>query len=85
MSEPLQIAIVVGLPPTIAAIGAIIVGVRNSRKAAVIIAKADEIHATTNSNLTRVTDELMKANAEIGNLRATIAASLMRRPQEPPP
>lgn len=68
MSDQLVMAIVAGLAPTIAALGAMIVGIRNSRKADETIKKADEIHVLVNSQLSTVKADLVLALERVGKL-----------------
>ena len=74
-------------PPTVAAVGALIVGLRNSRKADVASNEADvaakqtsEIHTMTNSNLSEVKTELKVAQEKIEGLQHLISSHLMTVP-----
>jgi len=55
------LAVLVALPPTIAATGALIVAMRQEKK-------TDEIHVMVNSNLTSVKADLAMANQRIEDL-----------------
>ncbi len=67
MTDAVVLAIVAALPPTLAAVGAVIVSVRNGRK-------SDEIHVLVNSNMTAVKAELVRANTRIETLEGLLAA-----------
>lgn len=72
MSEEMKIALIVSVAPTLAALGALIIGLRNTKKSDTIIKKADEIHTLTNSNLTNVKESLAIANDRIESLEKII-------------
>lgn len=79
MSDPLWLALITAVPATLAAIGALIVGLRNGRKVDVTQAKVEavdqkaiEIHTLTNSNLSRVTAALDVANTKIDGLQKQV-------------
>jgi hypothetical protein len=76
MSDPVQLALVTSIAPTLAALAAMIIGIRNSRKADSIITKADEIHTLTNSNLTKVTNALAVAQEKIDGLQKLVTTML---------
>lgn len=61
MTESIMIALIISVPPTIAALAAMIVGLRNSKK-------ADAIHILVNSNMTRVQADLKLALARVKKL-----------------
>lgn len=74
MTDAVQLALIASVAPTLAALGAAAIGIRNSRKSDTIIKKADEIHTLTNANLTRVTNALEVANTEIIGLKKLVGA-----------
>lgn len=72
MTDTVQLALIVGLPPTLVALSGLIVSLRNgtkqdatAKKADTIIEKATEIHTLTNSNLAKVSAALDVALAKI--------------------
>lgn len=76
MSDAFWIAIITAL----AALGALIVSIRTGRKIDVVAAKVEavdakavEIHALTNSNLSNVKTALEVATAKIDGLKAQVA------------
>jgi len=80
MSDTVMLAFIASIAPTIAAIAAMVIGLRNTRetkkveaKTDTIIEKAAEIHTLTNSNLSAVTKALELAQAEIGSLKQLMA------------
>lgn len=80
------VALITAIPPTCVALFGLIVSLKNSKKADVITAKADEaavkqqeIHVLVNSNLTAVKDDLEEAKAEIQALR-TLVTQLTKEP-----
>ena len=93
MSDATIVAIMAGLPATIAAIGALIVSLRNGRKAddakdkaQTAVVKANElavgqekIHELVNSNLSAVKNELAHARGEIAALRELVTALVAMR------
>lgn len=66
--RPVLLALIASIAPTILAIAVLATSIRTSRKADVIITKADEIHTLTNSNLTEVTSDLDSVNRRIQKL-----------------
>ena len=70
MSDAAQLAVISSIAPTIMALAAFVVGVRNSRK-------ADVIHTLVNSNLTKVKADLELANQKILEL-ATLLGKLAK-------
>jgi hypothetical protein len=87
LSDAVLTAIVATIPPTLVAVGTLIVSWRTSGKAVVIdtkatalvgkadviIHKAEEIHTLTNSNLTKVSTDLALALKRIESLEGFIA------------
>lgn len=69
-------AIVTALPPTLVALGTLIVAWRNSNKSDKIEKKSEEIHVLVNSNLTAVKAELAEAKLQIAQLQSTIVTQL---------
>jgi len=65
MSEKTLEILVTALPPTLVALGALVVGVINS-------IKADKIHVLVNSNLTAVKADLAIANSQIQALQQMV-------------
>lgn len=65
MDSNVIVAIASTLPPTIAAIGALIVGIRNSTK-------TDTIHSLVNSNLSAVKTDLALALQRVDALTALV-------------
>lgn len=81
MTDAVQIALIASIAPTLAASAAVIIGILNrkkadetGKKADAIIDKAEEIHVLTNSNLTKVTQALTKANRKISALERLVMA-----------
>jgi hypothetical protein len=66
------IAILTALPPTLMAYASLRQGKRNEVVAGKIVAKTDEIHILTNSNLTKVKLELELAKEEIKDLQCIL-------------
>lgn len=83
MSDTVLLAAIAAIAPTIAAIAAVFIGVRNSRKSDVIIEKAAEIHTLTNSSLSKVQSSLEVANEKILGLEKLIAAGAEAK-KDPP-
>jgi hypothetical protein len=73
MSDTVLIALIVAAAPTIAALGAWRESQKTTAKTEVVIAKADEIHTLTNSNLAAVKADLALANARILSLEALVS------------
>jgi hypothetical protein len=73
MSDVVVVALIVAIPPTIAALLAWSESKRTTAKADVIVAKADEIHTLTNSNLAAVKADLAMANSRIVSLEALVS------------
>lgn len=69
MSDLIIIAIVASIAPTITALAGIRIA---TKKANVIIGKADEIHELTNSNLTAVKKALAAAETKIEAMQKTL-------------
>lgn len=65
MTEAVQIACVVAVPPTLVAIAGLIQSMRNGKK-------SDQIHVLVNSNLTAVKADLDLANQRIAGLMAKL-------------
>ncbi len=65
MSDPVQLALLASIAPTITAAAGLIVGILNREK-------VKEIHTLTNSNLHKVVAELAEAKLKIGALEAII-------------
>lgn len=61
MTEPLTIAYIAAVPPTLVAGASVFVGLRNSKK-------ADSIHVLVNSNLTAVKADLALALERVAKL-----------------
>ena len=74
MTDNVQLGLIISLPPTIAAISALIVGVHNSFKSDKVEAKLDVVHELTNSNLSKVTNALAVAQKEIDGLKRLVQA-----------
>jgi hypothetical protein len=72
MTEPFWIALIAGLPPTIAALGAIVVGLHNSKK-------ADDIHHIVDGNLSKVQEDLKKSLERIDALETYIREVIKKR------
>ena len=72
MSDAVLIALIVAVPPTIAAVAAWRQGKANGQKADALTVKAEEIHVLTNSNLSTVKADLAKANTRIESLEALV-------------
>lgn len=68
MNENIILALIATVPPTLMALAALVVSLKNSRKSDVIIEKSDVIHELTNSNLTSVKEALITANVKIDKL-----------------
>lgn len=75
MSDTVLLAIIASLAPTLMALAAFVISLKNSRKSDVIIGKATEIHTLTNSNLTAITTALGIANEKIIGLEKLISAT----------
>lgn len=80
MSDAFWIAIAAAAAPTLLALGTLIVSIRTGRKTDVVAAKVEavdakavEIHALTNSNLTAVKSALEIANTKIDGLKSQVA------------
>ena len=73
-TETIFLALITGLPATLAALAAMIVALRTERKSDTIIEKATEIHTLTNSNLSKVSAALEVANSRIQGLERLIAS-----------
>lgn len=78
---PILIAFFACIPPTLVALAALISSRRNTKKADetlkksdVIIAKAEEIHTSTNGSLTKANEALAVAMDKIINLEKLITA-----------
>lgn len=65
MSDPVTIAIVASLAPTIAAIAALISSLVNGRK-------VTDVHTLVNGNLDAMRRELNQARADLSEAKATI-------------
>jgi hypothetical protein len=71
MTEAIWVALVASLTPSLVALGALMQGRRNGRK-------ADEIHVLVNSNLTAVKTDLALATVCIEGLQADLALANTR-------
>lgn len=79
MTDIVQIALIAGIPPTLAGIGTLVVSLRNSQKAddakvtvdkiientETVTKKADEIHVLVNSNMTEIKAKLAASEARV--------------------
>lgn len=68
----LIIAFFATLPPTLAAVGALIVALRNVRKTEQVSVRTDQIHEATNGNLSAVREQLQATQLENQQLRAEL-------------
>lgn len=68
MTDPVYIALIAAVPPTLVALGAFIVGIINS-------IKANKIHVLVNSNLSAVKTDLAIANERIVGLQALLTTT----------
>lgn len=66
MTDAVELALIASIAPTFAALATLIVSIRNTTK-------LSEIHTLTNSNLNRVVNDLVSANAKIDGLQKLIA------------
>ena len=62
MTDMVQIALIAGVPPTLAALGAFVLGILNHRQ-------GNAIHVLVNSNLTEVKADLLLATQRIERLQ----------------
>lgn len=69
---PVIVAAIAGIPPTILAIATLIQSKKNGKK-------SDEIHVLTNSNLTKVKEDLVEAKEEIRGLKQHILKGVAER------
>lgn len=83
MSEPIAIAVLAAIPPTVMAFAALVQSVRNGRKADTISTKTEQIHVLTNSNLTSVKADLALANEKIQELERLVQTLVERRDAPP--
>lgn len=74
MSEAIIISIVTTIPPTIASISAVIIGIKNA-------GKLTEIHTLTNSNLTSLTAKLEAAEAKADGLQKLVESIIASKMQ----
>ncbi len=74
MSDPVQMALIAGLPATIAALAGLWQGITNGRK-------TDKIHDLANGNFTRVSNELKTANERIARMEEQITILLEKKTQ----
>ncbi len=88
MSDPVALALIATVAPTIAAVGAIVMaktaaskaakgieeGQDRGRQNAAILKKQDELGEAVNGGLKQIKDELAHAKATILDLRAQLAA-----------
>ncbi len=81
MSDPVQMALIAGLPATIAALAALWQGITNGRKTDKVATKADQIHDLANGNFTRVSNELKTANERIARMEEQITILLEKKTQ----
>lgn len=68
LSDAVQLAYISAIVPTVAGLGAMLVGLKNGQKSNRNGEKLVEIHTLTNSNLTAVTSALEVANTKIAGL-----------------
>jgi len=66
MTEVIIVAVIVSLPPTLAAVGALIIGIVNG-------SKSDKIHVLVNSNLAKVQANLKLAEERVNKLEQLLA------------
>jgi hypothetical protein len=74
VSDLVILGIIAVVPTTLAALGALLVSLRNGKKSDIIIEKAAEIHTLTNSNLSKLTSQLEVANSKITGLERLVAS-----------
>lgn len=79
------VALVVALPPTLAAMAGLIQSRLNAAKSDTIIEKANEIHVLTNSNLTAVKAALAEAQEKIESLEQLVTQLAMSKGEPVPP
>lgn len=95
MTDATVVAIVTALPPTIAAIAALIVTIRNGTRSAERVAKVDtkvntiidktaEIHELTNGNLSRTADALQVSTEKVVHLEKLVASLTEASTKTPP-
>jgi hypothetical protein len=70
VTEPVTIALIVAIPPTLVAVVTLIVGIYNAKE---IKHKSDEIHILVNSNLTKVKSDLALALERVAKLEKLIS------------
>ena len=80
MTDSVLLALITSVPPTIAALAALWVGIHNGgkadetgKKADALIVKTAEIHTATDGNLSSLTKTLAVAQEKIDGLEKTIA------------
>lgn len=79
MSDPVALALIATIAPTVASLIGLAVSLRNSRKADVVIEKASEIHAATNGTLHKVTSANDVLTEKIDGLERQLAAAILSK------
>lgn len=81
MTDIVEIALIAGLPPTLAAVGTLVVSLRNSQKhddektkVDEISTKADEIHVLVNSNMTEIKAKLAASELRVQKLEELLTS-----------
>ncbi len=77
LTEQVVLAISAAIPPTVAAIGAIIISLRTDKKADVIAKSTEQIEHHVNSGLTDLREELREARVTIAQLNAKLKTSTL--------
>jgi hypothetical protein len=76
MTDTVALALVASIPPTIAAVAALVVGIKNGSRAIAhneqADQKAEQIHVLVNSNMTEVKANLAMALERVKNLESMI-------------
>lgn len=75
------VALLASIPPTLLAWAALNSSKRNADKADTIINKSEQIHALTNSNLSKVTTALEVANTKIEGLQKLVTEMVATKNQ----
>lgn len=81
MTDTVMLAIVGGIPATLAAFGTLIVSIRNGGKTDSMGKKLDETHAAVNHNLDDLKEQLSAAEKRAANLERILMTMVASKPE----
>ena len=76
MTEAVQLALITGVPSTLAALGALYVSLKNSQKTDVVVQKTDEVRGRTDIILEKASEIHTATNGQLSSLNKQLAVAL---------